>query len=152
MPFVRPPGNVYESKSEKFGVALFEIAQRLRLGVVSIKDRQEFGDREQVLKLLRQAEQLELSAFFVNCRFSSCLCQKSQIKNLKSFCHAHRRAAFGPGDPLNIIHERSHQKNTATGSLQQVRGIGRIGNAGSIESCTLVFDFNFQLVSAAVEN
>ena len=50
-----------------FSVELIEIAERVTFGFVSVKDRQEFCDREQVPKLLRQTEQLELSAFFVDC-------------------------------------------------------------------------------------
>ena len=53
---------------------------------------------------------------------------------------------------LDVVHERPHQKDAATRSLHQVRGIGRIGNAAEIESFTLISNFDFQLVAVAIED
>src|SRR2546427_7572731 len=47
-----------------------EVAERLCFTVISVKDRQQFGDRKQVLQLLRQAQQFELPALFINRRIA----------------------------------------------------------------------------------
>ena len=49
-------------------ITLFITVERFRFVFVNVEDRQELGDCQQVLQLLRQVEKLELTALLVDRR------------------------------------------------------------------------------------